>query len=218
MDSMQKESPIESGPPRAGRLSKDRNEDQTSSRTRRSPNYGNGNSHQSSVHSLGTLQGAHSDYSRDEVALHSGTDFEYCLPQPAEDDTISRELRILFYYVAQHVSTFYMNEYGDIVPRKALVSLEYLHSPLLSSTVDEVLEDTRCPQAIIEHCLNHMLLSSILTNFGSQQVSTGIAYESPRYPLLPAMFTAIPEASARSSMAPRNEKCQCCTLHIIFGD
>ncbi|KAF7506956.1 hypothetical protein GJ744_011087 [Endocarpon pusillum] len=200
-DSMWKESAIKSGTP-----SKHQNEDQNSSRRRRTRKSGNAKSHRSSSRSTGTTRGAKSENPRDGGTLHFATDLDLHLPQSADDDTISKELKTLFYYVGQHVNTYYMNDFDEIVPEHLLVHLRYLHSPFPSFTVDEVLEDTLYPQAVIEHCLNHMLLSSISTNFGSQQASNSNAYELPRYPLLPAAFTAIPQASARPSTVPRNEK------------
>lgn len=207
---MWKECSIEPGAPRVGSFSKDQNENQNSSRRRRSRKSRNAASHRSSDRTFGTVRDAHSDYPRDKVTLNYTTDFSLKLrmPQPADDDTISRALRNLFHFVAQHVSTFYMNDFDDVIPEHALIPLRYLHSPSPSLTVDEALEDMRCKQAMIEHCLNHLLLSSISINFGSQQANTSNGYEPPKYPLLPAAFTAIPQASARSSTALCDEKCQ----------
>lgn len=205
---VQKKSPIESGTP-ARRLSKDQNEEKTISCRRRSRQSGNANSHRSSDRS---------DHPTDGVTFTYATALDMRLPQPADDNTISVGLRNLFYFVARHVSTYYMNDFSDFVPRRALARLKFMNSPLPPQAVDEVLEDTQSAQAIIQHCLNHLLLSSISTSSESPQANSSHACGSPKYPLLPAAFTAILHASARSSTAPRDEKCQCCVLHLIFCD
>jgi hypothetical protein len=105
------------------------------------------------------------------------------------------------------VGTFYIDRPCDLVPEHAVVQLRTLHSPLPDSPVEDIVEDTPDQHAIIEHCLNFLLLSSISMEYPDRQPSGSEADELPTYPLLPADFTALLQATARSSARPCNLKC-----------
>ena len=156
---------------------------------------------------MSTIRGGKSDYSSDDSGIPHSPDLDLHLPQPADDETISRAVRNLFFFVAQHVGHFYINYSCEVVPKLAMVQLKKLHSPLPDSTVDEIVEDTPYQLTVIEHCLNFLLLSSISMEFPVHDLGTSEGDVSPTYPLLPVGFTALLQTAARSSVGPSNLKC-----------
>jgi hypothetical protein len=205
--SREDENLVESAKPRANKLSKDRKYSQEPPHRPRSHKSGSGKSHRLSNRSMSTIRGGKSDYSSDDSGIPHSPDLDLHLPQPADDETISRAVRNLFFFVAQHVGHFYINYSCEVVPKLAMVQLKKLHSPLPDSTVDEIVEDTPYQLTVIEHCLNFLLLSSISMEFPVHDLGTSEGDVSPTYPLLPAGFTALLQTAARSSVGPSNLKC-----------